>query len=146
VGLAGTSSGVRERGGGGTSLAVMRSAAWAAVADVGCVLLFVVIGRASHSKGETLAGVASTSWPFLCGLALGWLTARAWRRPLAIVPAGLGAWLGTVALGNLLRVVAGQGTAFAFILVTVAFLGLFMLGWRLVARGLIALSRSRAMA
>jgi hypothetical protein len=123
----------------------MRSAAWAAVADVGCVLLFVVIGRASHSKGETLAGVASTSWPFLGGLALGWLTARAWRRPLAIVPAGLGAWLGTVALGNLLRVLAGQSTAFAFILVTVAFLGLFMLGWRLVVQGLIALSRSRAM-
>jgi hypothetical protein len=30
-----------------------------------------------------------------------------------------------------LRVLAGQGTAFAFILVALAFLGLFQLGWRL---------------
>ena len=33
-----------------------------------------------------------------------------------------------------LRVIAGQGTAFAFIVVALVFLGLFMLGWRLVAR------------
>jgi hypothetical protein len=30
-----------------------------------------------------------------------------------------------------LRVVAGQGTALAFIAVALAFLGLFLLGWRL---------------
>ena len=30
--------------------------------------------------------------------------------------------------------IAGQGTAFAFILVALAFLGLFLLGWRLAAR------------
>jgi hypothetical protein len=29
-----------------------------------------------------------------------------------------------------LRVVSGQGTAFAFIIVALAFLGLLMLGWR----------------
>jgi len=40
-----------------------------------------------------------------------------------------------------LRVVSGQGTAAAFIVVALAFLGLFMLGWRLCA-GLIA-RRSR---
>jgi hypothetical protein len=41
-------------------------------------------------------------------------------------------WLGTVAVGMILRVLAGQGTAFAFILVALAFLGLFQLGWRLL--------------
>ena len=46
----------------------------------------------------------------------------------------MGAWLGAVALGMVLRVVSGQGTAFAFILVALAFLGLFLLGWRLLAR------------
>jgi len=71
---------------------------------VGCVLVFVVIGRASHSKGESFPGLASTSWPFLAGLAVGWLAGRAWRRPLAIVPAGVAAWLGTVAAGMVLRV------------------------------------------
>jgi hypothetical protein len=112
----------------------MRSARVAAVLDVCCVLVFVVIGRASHSKGETLAGIASTSWPFLAGLAVGWLSVRAWRRPLSLLPAGVGAWLGTVAVGMILRVVSGQGTAFAFICVALAFLGLFQLGWRLAAR------------
>jgi hypothetical protein len=106
----------------------------AVVLDCCCVLLFVVIGRASHAKGESLAGIASTAWPFLAGLAVGWLGARAWRRPLGLFPAGVAAWAGTVALGMVFRVVSGQGTAFAFILVALAFLGLFLLGWRLLAR------------
>ena len=120
--------------GGPLAWAIMRSVRWAAGADIGCVLLFVVIGRASHSKGETLAGLASTSWPFLGGLAAGWLAGRAWRQPAALVPSGVAAWLGAVAVGMVLRVIAGQGTAFAFILVALAFLGLFLLGWRLAAR------------
>jgi hypothetical protein len=109
----------------------------AVVLDCCCVLLFVVIGRASHAKGESLAGIASTAWPFLAGLAGGWLGllgSRAWRRPLGLFPAGVGAWAGTVALGMVFRVVSGQGTAFAFILVALAFLGLFLLGWRLLVR------------
>ena len=112
----------------------MRSVRLAVILDCGCVLVFVIIGRASHTKGESLAGIASTAWPFLAGLAGGWLAARAWRRPLGLWPAGAGAWLGAVALGMVLRVVSGQGTAFAFILVALAFLGLFLLGWRLLVR------------
>ena len=112
----------------------MRAAGWAAGLDFCCVAVFVIIGRAAHTDGETLGGIASTAWPFLCGLGAGWAAARAWRRPLGLVPAGLGAWLGTVAVGMVLRVVAGQGTAAAFIVVALAFLGLFLLGWRVVAR------------
>lgn len=112
----------------------MRSARVAALLDVCCVLIFVVIGRASHTQGETVAGIASTSWPFLCGLAAGWAASRAWRRPLALRPAGVAIWLCTVALGMVLRVVSGQGTAVAFIVVALAFLGLFLLGWRVIAR------------
>src|SRR5579862_8809477 len=93
--------------------------------DACCVLAFVVLGRASHTKGETLGGIASTAWPFLAGLAIGWLSLLCWRGararqwPLALAPAG---------------VAAGQGTAVAFIGVALAFLGLFLLGWRLLAR------------
>jgi hypothetical protein len=112
----------------------MRSARVAVLLDICCVLVFVVIGRASHTKGETLGGIASTSWPFLCGLAVGWVATRGWRSPLALRRCGLGAWLGAVAVGMVLRVVAGQGTAVAFIAVALAFLGLFLLGWRLLAR------------
>jgi hypothetical protein len=112
----------------------MRSVRLAVVLDCCCVLVFVVIGRASHTKGEALAGIASTAWPFLAGLAGGWLAGRAWRRPYPLWPAGVSAWLGTVALGMLLRVVSGQGTAVSFVIVALIFLGLFLLGWRLLAR------------
>ena len=106
----------------------------AILADVCCVLAFVAIGRASHGEAAGLAGLARTAWPFLSGLAAGLLVTRAWRRPAALVPAGVGAWLGTVAVGMALRVASGQGTTFAFILVALAFLGLFLLGWRVAAR------------
>ena len=111
----------------------MRLAWLAVILDCCCVLAFVIIGRASHVQGESLAGVASTAWPFLAGLAGGWLGTRAWRRPLALAPAGVGAWLGAALLGMGLRVAAGQGTAVAFVLVALAFLGLFLVGWRLAA-------------
>ena len=111
-----------------------RSAVRAVVLDVASVLVFVVIGRASHNHGESVRGVASTAWPFLAGLAAGWLVARAWRRPMALVPSGIAVWLSTVAVGMVLRVVAGQGTAVSFIIVALCFLGLFLLGWRLLAR------------
>ncbi|MGP8001106.1 MAG: DUF3054 domain-containing protein [Streptosporangiaceae bacterium] len=109
----------------------MRSAAGAAAADLGCVLLFVLIGRANHHAGGGLAGLWDTFWPFAAGAAAGLLATRWWRRPAALLPTGVGVWLGTVAVGMTLRVLAGQGTAFAFILVALAFLGLFQLGWRM---------------
>ena len=108
-------------------------AALAVLADVCCVLIFVVIGRANHHAGDALAGIVSTSWPFLAGLAAGELATRVWRQPFALVPTGAGVWLATVALGQVLRVVAGQGTAPTFIVVSLLFLGLFLLGWRLIA-------------
>ncbi len=97
------------------------------------VLAFVVIGRASHHQADGLAGVIRTAWPFLAGLAVGEVATRSWKRPMALVPTGVGVWLSTVALGMILRVVAGQGTAVAFIFVALAFLGLFQLGWRVIA-------------
>ena len=117
----------------------------AAVLDCCCVLAFVIIGRARHDAagGESLAGIASTAWPFLAGLCGGWLAARAWRRPVALAPAGVGAWLGAAGLGMGLRVAAGQGSAAAFVLVALAFLGLFLLGWRMVVRVLPRRGRQR---
>jgi hypothetical protein len=103
--------------------------------DVCCVLAFVVIGRASHGEAASIAGLARTAWPFMSGLAAGLLVTRAWRRPAAVVPTGIGVWLATVAIGMLLRVVSGQGTNVTFTLVALAFLGLFTLGWRVIARG-----------
>jgi len=111
----------------------------AVITDAVMVLIFVVIGRANHHASgglaglHGLAGIASTAWPFLAGLAIGWLVTRAWRRPGALVPTGVDVWISTVALGMVLRVVSGQGTAAAFVAVALVFLGLFLLGWRLIA-------------
>jgi hypothetical protein len=104
----------------------------AVVADAGCVLVFVAIGRHTHGHGDSIAGIWSTAWPFLAGLAVGLTIVRAWRRPLAIRPAGVGAWLGAAWAGMVIRVLAGQGTAVAFIAVATAFLGLVLLGWRVL--------------
>jgi len=133
-------SGVRARG---ARAARLWLAAGPAVLDVACVLAFVAIGRASHHDGESLPGLAGTAWPFLAGLGAGLLATRAWRRPAAVVPAGVGAWLGAAGVGMLLRVVAGQGTAPAFIGVALAFLGLFLVGWRVAAAARVRLGRTR---
>ena len=102
----------------------------AAAADACCVLLFVTIGRHAHGHGDSVAGIWHTAWPFLAGLAIGLVAVKAWRRPLAVRPSGLGAWLGAAGAGMAIRVLAGQGTAVAFIAVAAAFLALFLLGWR----------------
>jgi FtsH-binding integral membrane protein len=112
------------------------------VLDVCMVLVFVIIGRASHQEGDGLAGVIKTAWPFLAGLAVGEAGTRSWKRPMALVPTGVGVWLSTVVLGMILRVAAGQGTAIAFIFVALAFLGLFLLGWRVVATRVPAVARA----
>ena len=104
----------------------------AGVLDAVAVLVFVAIGRTAHADGVTLAGIASTSWPFLAGAATGWSVARTWRRPGSLAPGGIIVWLSCVLVGMTLRVVAGQGTAAPFVGVALGFLGLEMLGWRLL--------------
>ena len=104
------------------------------LADVCCVLAFVIIGRSQHHAGVSVAGVASTSWPFLAGLAIGVVAGRAWQRPFVLVPTGVVVWACTVVFGQALRAISGQGTDLAFILVSAAFLGLFLFGWRVVVQ------------
>lgn len=108
--------------------------ATAAVLDAVGVVVFVAVGRAGHHEAGAITGFVRTLWPFASGLAIGWVVTRAWQRPGALFPYGIGVWLITVAAGMTLRVASGQGVAVAFVIVALAFLGLFLLGWRLVAR------------
>ncbi len=118
---------------GPATLAAMRRAV-SLILDVCCVLAFVALGRNTHHAGDSAAGIWHTAWPFLAGLGLGLAAGRGWQRPFALVPTGLVAWAGAAGAGMVIRVLAGQGTAAAFIVVAFAFLGLFLLGWRVVAR------------
>jgi hypothetical protein len=106
-----------------------RALGWLGV-DVGCVLLFCAVGRRSHDEGLNVAGIATTAWPFLSGTALGWLVARAWRRPTAVVPTGVVVWVCTVTVGMLLRKATSVGVAASFVAVASTVTALLLLGWR----------------
>lgn len=118
---------------------------WALLADAACVVAFAAGGRSTHAEPGSLTGVASTAWPFLVGLALGWaLVLTVLRRPtssgdarrgdgfLRIVPAGLALVLATWGVGMGLRLATDQGASGAFPLVALAFLAATLLGWRAV--------------
>ncbi len=107
--------------------------------DVLFVVVFVVIGRASH--GESVLGTLVTLWPFLGGLLIGWLVIRAWRTPRRLWPTAIVIWLVTVAAGMLLRLVSGQGVEFGFVVVATLVLGLFLVGWRAVSLIVVRLLR-----
>lgn len=114
-----------------------RSPALALVLDAVLVVVFAAIGRATHDGdvlGPSGSGLATTAWPFVAALLVGWLVTRAWRRPTAVVRTGLPVWAITVALGMVLRALSGQGVAVAFIIVATLTLALLLLGWRGVAR------------
>lgn len=103
------------------------------VIDAALVLVFVLVGRRSHGESAGLVGLFTTLWPFLVALVAGWLVTWAWRRPLAIVWPGVPIWLMTVALGMLIRTSVGQGVQPSFMVVAFVVLGVFLVGWRLVA-------------
>lgn len=101
--------------------------------DALIVLVFAAAGRASHDEGSPVLGVLQTAWPFLAGVAVGWVvTFLVARRPPVNLRTGWPVWVSAVAVGMVLRHLTGRGTAPAFIVVATLFLGLFLLGWRLL--------------
>lgn len=111
---------------------------WYLIADLVLVAIFAALGRNAHEQSPW--GALETAWPFLVGVLVGWVVVRARRRPAALFPTGVVIWLSTEIVGMLLRMLTGQGTALAFVLVSLAVLGLFLLGYRLISQ---LISRSR---
>lgn len=109
--------------------------------DVVAVLIFCTIGRRSHAEGISVAGVATTAWPFLSGTLAGWLVSRGWRRPTSVTPTGVVVWIGTVAVGMVLRKATSAGVAVSFVVVASSVTGVLLLGWR-AAVGLMPRQRS----
>jgi hypothetical protein len=108
-----------------------RPALVALATDVVCVVVFCTIGRRSHAEGLTVTGIAETAWPFLAGTGVGWLLARGWRRPAAVVPTGVVVWVCTVVVGMLLRKATSQGVAPSFVVVASLSTAVLLVGWRL---------------
>ncbi|NGN92865.1 DUF3054 domain-containing protein [Nocardioides sp. KC13] len=99
-------------------------------ADVFFVLLFAYAGRQSHDSGPALV-VLRIAWPFLVGLVVAWavVAGRRWSA-VRTWPAGVVVWLGTYVIGMMLRGLTGEGLAPAFLVVSILFLGLTLIGWR----------------
>lgn len=107
----------------------------AAVLDVVAITVFVAAGRRTHDQEPGLLGVFTTAAPFLIALVMGWIAARAWRRPFALVT-GVIVWIATIVVGMPLRnLVFDRGTATSFVLVATGFTFATLVGWRLVALG-----------
>jgi hypothetical protein len=112
----------------------------AAVIDVVLIVAFAVIGRSSHGEAFAPLGLWTTAYPFLAGWAIAYVTSGAWSRPLAIWPTGVVAWILTVFVGMAIRVATGQGVVngnplpISFLIVATIVLGVFLVGWRLLAR------------
>ena len=105
----------------------------APVADVAVLLLFVAIGRRTHNEGSGVGEFLRILWPFLVGLGLGYAVTRLWSRPLDPRRV-VGAWLLTVATGEVLRLtVQDRPWRPGFLIVALLFLGAAMAAWRLVA-------------
>jgi peptidoglycan/LPS O-acetylase OafA/YrhL len=115
----------------------------AVVLDAALVVVFALVGRASHGEDLAPSGVLGTAWPFLAGGLVGWIVARAWRAPSRVVPTGLIVWGVTVVVGMVLRALTGEGVVVPFVITTAIILGILMLGWR-AASALIVRRRARA--
>ncbi|WP_348536130.1 DUF3054 family protein [Mobilicoccus caccae] len=83
--------------------------------------------------------------PFLLGGVVGWLIWWAVRRsaPTGLV-GGVVVWLSTVVVGMIVRQLTDQGTATAFVIVSLVVTGVLLLGWRALALLLARRSRTRS--
>jgi Protein of unknown function (DUF3054) len=112
---------------------VTRRAVIAALVDIVAIVVFVAIGRRNHSEGEAVDAILTVAAPFLIALAVGWIAAAAWTRPMQVETAFV-IWPITVAVGMLLRnLVFDRGTALPFIIVATVVTGVFLVGWRMLA-------------
>ncbi len=99
--------------------------------DLLAVLSFVMIGRSAHGHTDSLSGVWRTSWPFLIGATVSWLFVKVRRLSISSPISGVIVVISTVAIGMVIRVLVGQGTALGFIAVSVAYFALTSLLIRL---------------
>ena len=109
----------------------MRTPARIAI-DLVLVVVFAVVGRASHGEALSLDGLLVTGWPFLLGCLIGSVLASVVLR-LSWLREGLLVWAITVVLGMLLRGITGGGMAIGFLIVATIVLAVFLIGWRIVA-------------
>ncbi|MFT4011774.1 MAG: DUF3054 domain-containing protein [Nocardioidaceae bacterium] len=119
--------------------------------DLVVVLLFALIGRLSHAETLTPLSLLDTAWPFLVATVVGWAIGYTLSQvrshdpethtfhPLRVWPDGVLVWVATVAVGMVARaLLTTHEIKPGFVVVATIFLGLFLLGWRIAARIVLA--------
>ncbi len=104
----------------------------AIVSDLALVVVFVMIGRASHAEPLDMEGIQRTALPFLAGTLMAWIGFLLKRHSGLTLVNGVFVWAMTVVLGILFRLLLGDTAEFSFVLVTAAVLAAFLIGWRAV--------------
>ena len=104
----------------------------AIVADLALVVLFVIIGRASHAETLDLPGIQRTAMPFLAGALMAWVGFMLKRHSGLTLMNGVFVWAMTLVLGVLFRLLLGETAEFAFVIVAALVLAAFLIGWRAV--------------
>ena len=105
----------------------------AIVLDLALVVIFAALGRASHEEVLDLGGISRTALPFVAGTLIAWIALILRKASGSTVTSGAFVWAITVIGGMVFRMLLGDGTAVAFIVVAAVTLALFLIGWRLVA-------------
>lgn len=105
----------------------------AIIIDVILVFAFAAFGRGSHDLPLTPAAIAAVAWPFLVGLGIGWAISRGWRRPLELRTTGISLVISTVVIGVAVRSIWHGTASPAFLVITLAFFTITLLGWRAIA-------------
>ncbi|WP_372699249.1 DUF3054 domain-containing protein [Arthrobacter sp. JSM 101049] len=113
------------------------------IIDLLLVVIFAALGRRSHAEGLDAAGILGTAAPFLIALAIFSCITVVWRESIRIWPHGIVVWIGTVALGLIIRVLTGDTAATPFIVVAALVLGIFLVGRRAIG-SLLARRKVRA--
>ena len=112
--------------------------------DAVLVVVFSTFGRGAHSEGLGAAQVWGTAWPFLVGLAVGWLILLATRRAPGAVGSGVLVWVATLVVGMVIRGIGdGRVPHWSFILVAASATAVFLIGWRAI-RAAVLRRRARA--
>lgn len=109
------------------------STTMALAVDAIAVLVFALLGKLFHaSDGFSVLGWLGTAWPFLLGLAVAWaVLLTGVLRPAP--GSGLGILIVTWFVGIVVRGIVTMSVAWGFVVTSLIFLGILMLGWRTVA-------------
>ena len=115
----------------------------AILADLALVVVFVIIGRASHDEALDFDGVQRTALPFLAGTLMAWIGFLLKKHSGLTLVNGVFVWAMTTVLGILFRLLLGDTADPAFIAVAAVVLAAFLIGWRAI-RWLIVRNRPGA--